>query len=398
MAGQPLFKDGDPDSSADGTRARQVLEGVVGVPFSEGNTIRRLRNGVEIFPPMLEAIRRAEHSIEFLTFVYWTGRIAAEFAEALAEKARQGVTVRVLLDGVGARPMSQDLLKRMTRAGCQVRWFRPLPQWRLWAMDNRTHRKVLVVDGRIGFTGGVGIAEEWEGDAQGPNQWRETHFEIHGPAVHGLRGAFWGNWMEVEQTVKGALTEAAVFHRPGTVPLQVVRSTASIGWSDVAMLIDALIASARHRLRITTAYFAPDDMTVRQLQDASLRGVDVQIILPGPHIDTRVSELAAGEQFEPLLTTGVRIWRYQPTMIHTKVMLADDRIACIGSANFNQRSMRQDDEICLVAEDADLVRQLDADFDADRAACEPMTLRAWRRRGVLRRLREAGARVVRRET
>lgn len=382
----------------EGNRTRQVLEGVVGIPFSEGNSVRRLRNGVEIFPPMLQAIRDAEHSIEFLTFVYWTGSIAREFAQALAGKAEEGVTVRVLLDGIGARPMRRDLLRMMQDAGCHIRWFRPLVRWRVWTLDNRTHRKVLVVDGRVGFTGGVGIAAEWEGDARSPHEWRDTHFEIHGPAVHGLRGAFWGNWMEVEHTVKGAVDQAAVFPRPGSVPMQVVRSTASIGWSDVAMMIDTLIVTARRRLRIATAYFAPDDMTVRQLQDAALRGVDVEIMIPGPHTDSRVSELSSSAQFEPLMETGVRIWRYQPTMLHTKVMLVDDCIACIGSANFNQRSMRQDDEISLVAQCGDLVDRLDQDFDEDLARSKPMTLRAWRRRGFIRRVREASSRMFRRQT
>lgn len=377
---------------------RQTLEAVLGIPFTDGNRVEVLRNGDEIFPAMLDAIAGARSSIEFLTFVYWTGDIARRFADALSERAQAGVAVRVLLDGIGARPMRHDLIEEMEDAGVEVRWFRKPPAWRVWSLDNRTHRKVLVVDGAVAFTGGVGIAEEWEGNARDPSEWRDSHFRVEGPAVHGIHGAFWGNWMEVEQTVQEALSAVRPQDRPGEASVQIVRSTASIGWSDIAMLIDCLICLAEKRLRICTAYFAPDDMTVRQLIGAAERGVRVEIMIPGDHIDTRTSELAGSEAFEPLMQAGVKMWRYQRTMMHTKLITVDDTVACIGSPNFNQRSMRQDDEIAMVVHDDVLVRTLDGHFDEDLEVCEPIRLHRWRGRGPLRRVREGLARIVRRET
>lgn len=377
---------------------RQALESVVGVPFTDGNRIDVYRNGVEIFPAMLDAIRHAEKTVEFLTFIYWTGDVAKEFAEALAERARAQVRVRVLLDSFGARPMSHDLVEMMEKAGVEVRWFRPLAQWRVWTNDNRTHRKVLVVDGRIGFTGGVGIAKEWEGDARDPSEWRDTHFRVEGPAVHGVRGAFWGNWMEVEPTLAAAVQDVPHLTPVGDVAAQVVRSTASIGWSDVALLLDALSALARHRLRIATAYFAPDPDSAARLREVAGRGVDVEIMIPGPHIDKRLSELSTSDEYGPLIEAGVRIWRYQPTMMHTKLILVDDLLACVGSANFNQRSMRQDDEVVLVALDRGLNALLHRHFDEDLENCTPLDLEEWEHRGLLRRLRERVVSLVWRET
>lgn len=385
-------------NSGDADALRHALESVVGVPFTDGNRIEVYRNGVEIFPAMLGAIRGAQTSIEFLTFIYWNGNIAREFAAALAERAQAQVRVRVLLDSFGAMPMSHDLVEKMEAAGVEVRWFRPLVQWRIWTNDSRTHRKVLVVDGRIGFTGGVGIAEEWEGDARDSSEWRDTHFRVEGPAVHGLRGAFWGNWMEVEQTVAGALEEVPQLGPAGGVPIQVIRSTASIGWSDVALVLDALIALAQRRLRIATGYFAPDPDSAARLRELAARGVDVEILIPGPHIDKRVSELATADEYGALVEAGVRIWRYQPTMMHVKLILVDDLLACIGSANFNQRSMRQDEEIVLIAIDAELNRLLNEHFDEDLENCEPLDPEDWERRGLLRRMREKAASIVWRET
>lgn len=377
---------------------RQTLEAVLGIPFTDGNRVEVLRNGDEIFPAMLDAIAAARSSIDFLTFVYWTGDIARRFADALSKQARAGVAVRVLLDGIGARPMRHDLIEEMEAAGVEVRWFRKPPAWRVWSLDNRTHRKVLVVDGAVAFTGGVGIAEEWEGDARNPSEWRDSHFRVEGPAVQGIHGAFWGNWMEVEQTIQEALSAVRPQGRPGDASVQIVRSTASIGWSDIAMLIDCLICLAEKRLRICTAYFAPDDMTVRQLIGAAERGVAVEIMIPGKHIDTRTSELAGSEAFTPLMQAGVTMWRYQRTMLHTKVITVDGGIACIGSPNLNQRSMRQDDEVAMVVDDAALVRTLDAHFDEDLTACEAIRLHRWRDRGPLRRIREGLARIVKRES
>ena len=379
-------------------RIRLALEAVLGIPFTTGNAIDIYRNGDEIFPPMLDAISNARERVEFLTFVYWSGNIAERFVEALSERARAGVDVMVMLDGYGALPMPGEFVERMKRAGCQIRWFRPIPRWRVWQTDNRTHRKILVCDGTVGFTGGVGIAEEWEGNAERPENWRDTHFRIRGPAVLGLRGAFYEDWMQRELSVAPALDELADPGRPGGIEAQVIPAAASVGRSPVASLHDALIVMAKRRLRIATAYFSPTADTVARLLAAARRGVEIDILIPGPHIDSRVSELAGSDAIGPLLGDGVRIWRYQPTMYHKKLITLDGELACIGSANFNHRSVRKDDEIAVNVLDADFTARLDGHFDEDLAHSHEVDHTDWRRRGPLRRLREHASSYLTGET
>lgn len=366
----------------------------MGLPFTEGNAIERLRNGDEIFPAMLDAISRAESRVDLLTFVYWTGEIAERFADALAARARDGIAVRVLLDDFGSGSMRAALRERMTDAGVDVRNFRPVVTWRVWRSTHRTHRKVLVVDEQVAFTGGVGIAQEWEGDARDPSEWRDSHFRVRGPAVSGLQGAFTANWLET-----GA---ALAVHGPrddpppaGEAEVQVVRSSANQGWSDIATMLRGLISVAERRLRISTAYFAPDDDFVRHFCGLADRGVSVQVMIPGPHVDRRLSELSATPLIAPLLEAGVEVWAFQPTMLHLKAITVDEKLAAIGSPNFNHRSLQQDDEVALVVLDRGLVATLDADFEEDLSRCEPITLEGLRSRGPARRFREAAARPFR---
>lgn len=374
-----------------------VLEGLLGIPFFQGNRIDVLRNGIEIFPAMLDAIESARESIEFLTFVYWQGDIAVRFAEALAERSRAGVAVRVMLDSFGARPMRHDLIELMSEAGADVRWFRPLDTWRVWTMDNRTHRKILIVDGRTGFTGGVGIAEEWEGDARDATEWRDSHFRITGPAVHGLRGAFLGNWAESGGEMRSLADRVPRLESTGEARLQIVRSTASISWSDVTTLFDLMTLIARERLRIATAYFVPDEDMVRHLVAAAERGVKVEIMLPGAHSDQRVSQLAGEAEYRELLAGGVDIRSYEKTMLHTKVVTVDGELACVGSPNANERSMRQDDEVAVVVAHPETVTILDRHFDEDLEFCKNIDLDEWKERGFGQRLLETAMQPFRRE-
>lgn len=374
-----------------------AFEGLLGIPFTEGNRIDVLKNGCRIFPAMLEAIEQSTHSVEFLTFVYWTGDIADRFARTLAARAEAGVEVRVLLDAFGAAEMSRDLVARMEDAGVEVRWFRPLANWKVWSSDNRTHRKVLVADGRVGFTGGVGIAEEWDGDARNEKEWRDTHFRIRGPAVHGLQAAFYGNWVEAGGLMAHALATVVPLESAGEARVQVIRANAAVGWSDIASFLQTIIARAEQRLRFVTPYLAPDAASTRLLVEAANRGVDIEIIIPGPHSDQRVSRMAGANELEQLLQAGVRIWRYQPTMIHAKVVTMDGVVAGIGSANLNHRSTLKDDEIALVTDCRETVSTLEQHFESDLRRCERLDLRAWRSRGIWRRAREALSRFVRQE-
>jgi cardiolipin synthase A/B len=389
-----------PDSGSETSardRVRRVLEGVIGVPATEGNRIDVLRNGDEIFPAMLDAIEQGQHTIDFLTFVYWEGEIGREFAHRLAERAADGVRVRVLLDAWGARTMERSLIDLMASKGVQIRWFRPLR--RFWPSDinHRTHRKVLIVDEAVGFTGGVGIADEWRGDARDATEWRDTHFRVAGPAVDGLRAAFLDNWAETDDELfEDGVDRFPDQPKPGQSLVQCVRGASESGWSDMATLFRTLLQLAQHRIRITTPYFVPDADLGDRLCAAASRGVDVQVLLPGPMMDKRFVQVAAEGEYERLLEHGIAVWNFQPTMLHAKVMTVDGVVASVGSANFNPRSVTWDEEINVVALDAELVGVLDDHFDADLERSVRIEPGRWRQRSVLQQAAERLVAPVRR--
>ena len=370
-------------------RYRRTLEGLVGIPATEGNRVDVLRNGEEIFPAMLQAIEQAAVTVDLLSYIYWAGDIAVRFAEALAARARAGVRVRVLLDAVGAARMNRDLVHALEDAGCDVRWFRPPTTWKLWEVDHRTHRKVLVCDEAVAFTGGVGIAEEWEGDARTPEEWRDTHFRVLGPAVDGLRAAFVSNWREAGGELFDQRDRFPEQPEAGGCVVQVVRCSAQVGLTDLATVFFSLLRRAQRQVRISTAYFVPDDGLTAELVAARERGVAVDIIVPGPHPHTRIVQIAGEGEYGPLLDAGVRIWRYQPTMMHAKVMTVDGVVACVGSGNMDERSMRLNDEANLVVFDSPTVAVLDAHFDEDLAVSELVDPEGWDERGLAQRAEEA---------
>ena len=385
-------------SSSNGPRRFQrALEGLLGVPATEGNQIDVLRNGDEIFPALLDAIRSAERTIDFLTFVYWEGSIGEEFAALLADRARRGVRVRVILDAVGAVSMNPKCVEDMEKAGCQVEWFRPVQKLKFWENNHRTHRKVLICDERVAFTGGIGIADEWRGDAANENEWRDTHFRVRGPAVCGLRAAFVQNWAETNRV----LFDCQIDRFPdqpqvGDSVVQVIRGAAEAGWSDITTLMRSLLCLARERVRITTAYFVPDEGTSDLLCETAARGVELEILLPGPHIDKRFVQLASESQYDKLLDAGIKLWAYQPTMLHAKVMTVDGVVANVGSSNMNSRSLELDDEVNLVVFDPEIVRQLDDHFDDDLSRAEPIDLERWEDRSLVQRAKEAATELVER--
>ncbi|WP_030147270.1 MULTISPECIES: phospholipase D-like domain-containing protein [unclassified Streptomyces] len=377
-------------------RIRRRLERLIGIAATEGNTLVALRNGDEIFPAMLDAIRSAEHTVDMMTFVYWKGAIARDFAHALADRARAGVRVRLLLDGFGSRLIDKDLLAEMGRAGVQVSWFRKPLYLSPLKQNHRCHRKVLVVDEEVAFTGGVGIAEEWCGDARNPHEWRDTHVKVRGPAVDGIAAAFAQNWAECHDELFDERDRFTGHDREGDAVVQVVRGSAGFGWQDMQTLIRVVIESAEERLRLATAYFSPDAYFVDLLCDAARRGVQVEILLPGPHTDKRVCQLAGHHFYEELLACGVRIHQYQPTMLHTKVITVDRAVALVGSTNFNRRSLDHDEEVMLAVLDEEFTATLDAHFDTDTEAAELIRSGRWKRRATLQRAREAVVQPIRR--
>jgi cardiolipin synthase len=377
-------------------RIRRRLERLIGIAATEGNALTPLRNGDEIFPAMLAAIRSARHTVDMMTFVYWKGDIAREFAEALADRARAGVRVRLLLDGFGSRLIEKHLLAEMERSGVQVAWFRrplvisPLKQ------NHRCHRKVLVVDEQTAFTGGVGIAEEWCGDARDEREWRDTHVEVRGPAVDGVAAAFAQNWAECHDELFDD-HDRFVPHRPqGDAVVQVVRGSASFGWQDLQTLMRVRLESAEDRFRLATAYFAPDAYFVELLCATARRGVEVEILLPGRHTDKRVCRLAGRHHYGALIACGVKIYEYRPTMMHAKIVTVDGIAALVGSTNFNRRSLDHDEEIMLAVLDREFTATLDGHYDDDLRDAEVIREARWKRRSALHRAREAAVVPIRR--
>lgn len=372
----------DERMSGDGA-AIWYLETALGFPFTYGNRVEIYRNGDEIFPAMLRAIEAAERAINFATYVYWTGDIAGRFAETLARKAREGVATRVLLDAFGANKMSKDLIRTMRDAGVDVRWFRPLGA-RFWDFDKRTHRKLLVCDQEVAFTGGVGIAEEWEGDARGPEEWRETHFAFRGPSVRYLEAAFWDEWFEVDEAAltRIEMPEDAPARQSGdagNAAVQVALSSPSSHQSPMERLLFAITRLAARRIRMVTPYLVLDDRYLDVLSRRAREGLDIEIMIPGEHTDRRFVRCINEGQIAPLLAAGIRVWRYQPTMIHAKIWLIDEDLACVGSPNMNQRSRKKDDEVAAVIKDPSVVATLDAHFEEDLRRCEPFNRKALKK-------------------
>jgi cardiolipin synthase len=390
------------DPAVSSHRWQQRLETLLGTPATNGNEIRVLRNGNEIFPAMLGAIESASHTVDLVTFVYWQGDIAKRFADSLAAAARRGCRVRVLLDAVGARKLDDALVEEMSASGCDVRWFRPVTDSvpKIGDMDHRTHRKILVCDADVAFTGGVGIADEWDGDARNADEWRDTHLQIRGPAVAGLLAGFIDNWADqnddgfdpsAEPIVKATADGAPP---AGSSTCAVIRGSAETGASELWRLMLGLITCAEQRIRIATAYFNPDDRLCAALKDAVDRGVEVSMLLPGEHADKRFVQLAGESIYASLLDSGVDIRTYDVSMMHAKVITVDGVVATVGSANMNQRSTQFDEETNVVIFDPDVVAVLDRHLDDDHQHATLLDPSEWADRGVFQRAGEKMADVV----
>jgi cardiolipin synthase len=371
------------------------LTALLGTPPTDTNQVDVLRNGVEIFPAMLTAIEDARRSVDIVTFIYWRGAIARRFATALADAADRGCRVRVLLDAVGARKLDDELIEVMEHAGCDVRWFRPLVDHgvpEIGTANHRTHRKILVCDSEVAFTGGVGIADEWDGDARNPDEWRDTHIRVRGPAVAGLQAGFIDNWADQVDDEFDPSAEIPCSGEPaGGTRLMVVRGSAETGASELWRLMLALIAGASERVRIASAYFNPDDRLLEALRQASLRGVEVQVLVPGPHADKRFVQVAGEACYSELLEAGIDIRTYDTSMMHAKIVTVDRTVATIGSTNFNQRSTRLDEEANVVIFDRHVVSVLDDHFEHDLESSSIIDPAEWSERGPVQRL---GERVV----
>lgn len=368
---------------------------LLGPAIVSGNRVQSLVNGDEIFPAMLADIQGAKKSITFETFIYWTGDIGEKFANALSERARAGVRVFVLLDWVGSLKMEAKYLDKMEAAGVKIQHYHPLRWYNLSRMNNRTHRKLLVIDGKIGFTGGVGIAEQWTGNAQDSDHWRDMHYRVEGPVVAQMQAAFMDNWMKTSGMVLHGIDFFPALTPAGAHAAQMFKSSPGEGSESMRLMYLLSINAAQHSIRIANAYFVPDDLTVKTLADARKRGVEVQILVPGTTIDTELVRKASRARWGKLLAAGVQIFEYQPTMLHNKVMVVDDLWVSVGSTNFDNRSFRLNDEANLNVYDQEFALEQSAIFARDIKNARPINYKDWEQRPWTEKLLEHSAALFR---
>jgi cardiolipin synthase len=365
---------------ADDAEFRRSLSALLGPPLLEGNRVDTLVNGDRIFPPMLDAIRQAKRTITFETYIYWSGSIGEDFVQALSERARAGVKVHVLLDWVGSMKMDESLIETMKSAGIEVERFHE-PHWsNLSRLNNRTHRKLLVVDGRIGFTGGVGIADHWRGDARNPDEWRDMHFRVEGPVVAQMQAVFLDNWIRATGKVLHGDAYFPTLKPAGDQAAQMFSSSPSGGSESMHLMYLLAITAAKQSIELSASYFVPDDIAIDALVAAAERGVKVRVITPGEHIDTETVRRASRARWGELLEAGVQIAEFEPTMFHVKGLVVDELISSVGSTNFDNRSFRLNDEANLNVIHREFARRQRAVFDADWAKSRPITLDQWRNR------------------
>lgn len=358
--------------SASSPEFRQSASSLLGPDFVAGNEITTLVNGTQIFPSMLSAIRAAEHSINFEAYWFSDGQIGRDFTESLAERARAGVKVNAILDAQGTLRMGRTNLARLRGAGVEVVKYHSIFWLDPRRYNHRTHRKLLIVDGRMAFVGGVGIADEWTGDADSPHHWRDNHYKVTGPVVAQLQAIFTVNWLKARGNLLYGADYFPQLANTGTCRAQALRSSAGNANLDLMYLL--VIASAQKTLRIENAYFLPDDLTRKELIHAARRGVSVEILVPGKLINKKLVRAASQRHWPELIQAGVKIYEYQPTMLHVKLIVVDDTFVSIGSANFDNRSIQLNDEANLDVLDRDFAAQQTRLFEVDKKRSREMTL------------------------
>jgi cardiolipin synthase len=366
-----------------------TMAGATGVPFVPGNRLDILNNGDAFYPSMLDAIAKAQLSITIEAYIYWAGRIGRDFAEALADRARDGVKVKILLDAVGSSTIGNEILTILEKGGCQLAWYNPIRWYALGRFNHRTHRKSLIVDGHVGFTGGAGIADHWRGNAEDPEHWRDMQIRLEGPGVTPLQTGFAQNWLQTT----GELISGPLYYPPqdtvrGTLAVQTIMSSPEIGASTVRTMYYLSIICARRSIYIANPYFVPDEAAIDALVEAKKRGVDVRAMVSGIRNDNWLARQNSVRVFGRLLEAGIEILEFNRTMLHQKTMVVDAVWATVGTTNFDNRSFAHNEENNVCFYDEALACRMHESFLADLSGCKALTLRAWRRRGIVARAGE----------
>ncbi len=361
---------------------------MLGPSIVDGNSVTALQNGAEVFPAMLSAIAGAQSSITFETYIYWSGEVGAAFTDALATRARAGIPVQVTVDWAGSVKAEQTLLDQLTEAGVRLQRYRPLRWYNLGRFNNRTHRKLLIVDGRVAFTGGIGIADHWQGNASDSGQWRDSHFRIEGPVVAQFQAAFNDNWIKTTGQVLSGPEYFPALAPVGTMAAQLFIASPAGGSESMHLMYLMAIAAASRTIDVAASYFVPDEMLLEAIVAARRRHVRVRILLPGPHIDSETVRITSKGQWGPLLQAGAEIYIYQPTMMHSKVLIVDGELVSVGSTNFDLRSFRLNDEASLNIFDRGFAAQLTTVFEADLLQSLPFSYQEWKDRPLWEKVTE----------
>ncbi|HEY4530787.1 MAG TPA: phospholipase D-like domain-containing protein [Luteimonas sp.] len=374
---------------------RREMSVLLGPAILPGNHVIDYQNGDEIFPAMLGAIASAQKTITFETYIYWSGEIGGKFADALCERARAGVNVHLLVDWAGSIKMDEEMLQEMKDAGVEVERYRPLHWYNLGRMNNRTHRKLLVIDGRVGFTGGVGIADQWSGHAQDPDHWREAHFRIEGPAVAQMQSAFNDNWIKTTGTLLNGPDYFPHLEPVGDMDAHLFIASPAGGSESMHLMYLTAIAAAEHSIDLTASYFVPDELIMKALVAARKRGVRVRVLLPGKHIDSETVRLSSKASWGGLLDEGIEIHEYQPTMLHVKLLIVDGELVSLGSTNFDIRSFRLNDEASLNVYDRAFAARMTEVFEQDLVHAVQYSHEMWEQRPLHEKLAEKVVRPIR---
>jgi cardiolipin synthase A/B len=360
-----------------------TIAGATGAPFVQGNRIETLLNGDQFYPAILEAINGAQHSIVISAYIFWDDAIGNKFADALATKALSGVDVKILVDAVGSRKMSTKLEEKLKSAGCRVARFHPVWWFAVNRISNRTHREIMVMDGRIGFTGGAGIADHWTGNAQDPEHWRDTMVRIEGPAVTQLQTGFVQKWLESTGEVISGTDYFPQVEARGALAVQTILSEPETNSSTARILYYLSITSARKSILIANPYFIPDDVAIEILVAARRRGVEVKIIVPGIHNDHGLlARRNSTRLYGKLLEAGVEIYEYNRTMMHQKFMVCDGIWTTVGTINFDYLSFTLNDENNVCLYDREFAARFEEIFRRDLEACNRIEPEEWRNRGL----------------
>jgi cardiolipin synthase len=359
---------------------RRNMNVVFGPPLAPGNRAQALVNGDAFFADMLGAIRGAQKTITFESYIWWSGEIGAEFTQALIERAQAGVKVHLLFDALGSGKIDDASVKAMKAAGVEVEKYNPWRWDTLARINNRTHRKIMVVDGRIGYTGGAGIGDEWRGNAQDADHWRDTHFRVEGPVVAQIQAAFIENWIEVTGRVLHSEGYFPELGRAGSQSAQFIVTSPGGGSESMQLMYLMSIAAAAKSIKLSAAYFVPDGVEVRTLVAAAKRGVRVQLIVPGPQTDSPLVRRASRSTWGELLRAGVEFYEYQPTFFHCKVMVVDDLWVSVGSTNFDSRSFSVNDEANLNVYDREFAAAQARIFEEDLKRSRRVSLEEWQSR------------------